>query len=89
MELTCKQCGAKFRAAVQTPLTAAVRVACPKCGTLITASQNIPVVSWLLLRGRCASCQAKISARYPIIELITGRSGKTLADRWRETGMAA
>jgi leader peptidase (prepilin peptidase)/N-methyltransferase len=48
------------------------RSACPKCKAPITALQNIPVVSWLVLRGRCASCKAKISARYPVVELTTG-----------------
>jgi leader peptidase (prepilin peptidase) / N-methyltransferase len=48
------------------------RSACPKCKAPITALQNIPVVSWLVLRGRCASCKAKISARYPLVELTTG-----------------
>lgn len=48
------------------------RSACPKCKAPITALQNIPVVSWLVLRGRCASCQAKISIRYPLVELTTG-----------------
>ena len=48
------------------------RSACPKCKAPITALQNIPVVSWLVLRGRCASCKAKISARYPLVELATG-----------------
>jgi leader peptidase (prepilin peptidase)/N-methyltransferase len=48
------------------------RSACPKCKAPITALQNIPVVSWLVLRGRCASCKAKISARYPLVELMTG-----------------
>jgi leader peptidase (prepilin peptidase)/N-methyltransferase len=47
------------------------RSACPKCKAPITALQNIPVVSWLVLRGRCASCKAKISARYPVVELAT------------------
>jgi leader peptidase (prepilin peptidase)/N-methyltransferase len=50
----------------------APRSACPKCKAPITAMQNIPVVSWLVLRGRCASCKAKISARYPVVELATG-----------------
>ena len=44
---------------------------CQACGTLVTAWQNIPVVSWLLLRGRCATCKTTISARYPLIELAT------------------
>ena len=48
------------------------RSACPKCKAPITALQNIPVISWLVLRGRCASCKAKISARYPLVELATG-----------------
>ena len=48
------------------------RSACPACGAPIKASQNIPVVSWLLLRGRCAACNAKISTRYPLVELTTG-----------------
>jgi leader peptidase (prepilin peptidase) / N-methyltransferase len=48
------------------------RSACPNCKAPITALQNIPVVSWLALRGRCASCKTKISARYPLVELTTG-----------------
>jgi leader peptidase (prepilin peptidase) / N-methyltransferase len=48
------------------------RSACPRCGHEITARDNVPVVSWLLLRGRCRSCRAPISARYPIVELIGG-----------------
>jgi leader peptidase (prepilin peptidase)/N-methyltransferase len=48
------------------------RSACPHCGAPITTLQNIPVLSWLWLRGRCAACGAAISARYPLVELITG-----------------
>ena len=48
------------------------RSACPKCKAPITAWQNIPVVSWLVLRGRCASCKTSISFRYPFVELATG-----------------
>ena len=48
------------------------RSACPNCKAPITALQNVPVISWLVLRGRCASCKAKISARYPLVELTTG-----------------
>lgn len=47
------------------------RSACPKCAAPITAAQNIPVISWLLLRGRCAGCGTGISARYPLVELLT------------------
>jgi leader peptidase (prepilin peptidase)/N-methyltransferase len=48
------------------------RSACPACKAPIRAWQNIPLVSWLVLRGRCAACQAKISIRYPLVELTTG-----------------
>lgn len=48
------------------------RSACPHCGHQITALENIPVISWLFLRGKCSQCKAPISARYPAIELLTG-----------------
>ncbi len=47
------------------------RSRCPSCGRLITALQNIPVISYLILKGRCANCKAPISARYPLVELMT------------------
>ena len=48
------------------------RSACPSCGKLIKAWQNVPVLSWLLLRGKCHSCKTRISAEYPLVELLTG-----------------
>jgi len=45
---------------------------CPSCGHRIRVYENIPVVSWLLLRGRCSACRARISVRYPAIELLCG-----------------
>jgi len=48
------------------------RSACPCCGHQITAMENIPVISWLALRGKCRNCKAPISARYPAVELLTG-----------------
>jgi leader peptidase (prepilin peptidase) / N-methyltransferase len=45
------------------------RSACPECGTTIAAYDNVPVLSWLMLRGRCRSCGVRISARYPLTEL--------------------
>src|SRR4029079_5262245 len=48
------------------------RSACPKCQAPITALQNIPVVSWLVLRGQCATCRNPISMRYPLVERATG-----------------
>lgn len=44
---------------------------CPACATPIRPYDNIPVLSWLLLRGRCRSCSAPISARYPLVEALT------------------
>ena len=48
------------------------RSACPSCGHRIGAHENIPVLSWLFLRGRCSSCGTTISARYPAVELLAG-----------------
>lgn len=45
---------------------------CPKCNTAIKPWHNLPIVGWLMLRGRCASCSMPISPRYPVIEAITG-----------------
>lgn len=44
---------------------------CPNCQHKITLLENIPVISWLMLRGKCSSCKTKISARYPVIEAVT------------------
>jgi len=48
------------------------RSACPSCGHRIGAHENIPVVSWLALRGRCSKCKAAISPRYPLVEIAGG-----------------
>jgi leader peptidase (prepilin peptidase)/N-methyltransferase len=48
------------------------RSRCPKCGHQIKATENIPIVSWLLLRGRCSGCGERISIQYPIVELLVG-----------------
>jgi leader peptidase (prepilin peptidase)/N-methyltransferase len=45
---------------------------CPACGHAITALENIPLLSWLFLRGRCSACAAPISPRYPLVEAISG-----------------
>ncbi|MEN7343160.1 MAG: A24 family peptidase [Pseudomonadota bacterium] len=47
------------------------RSACPHCGHQIRWYENIPVISWLFLRGKCSNCQARISIRYPLVELST------------------
>lgn len=64
---------ATLMAASHEPLTLNTpRSACPSCKAPIKAWHNIPVASWLMLRGRCASCDARISVRYPLVELATG-----------------
>ena len=45
---------------------------CPGCGQPIRAFDNVPVLSWLVLRGRCRGCRTRISARYPLVEVLTG-----------------
>jgi leader peptidase (prepilin peptidase)/N-methyltransferase len=63
------------------------RSRCPSCGHAIAAWENIPLASWVVLRGRCSACKARISAQYPIVELLAGvgaaysawRFGPTLA----------
>jgi leader peptidase (prepilin peptidase)/N-methyltransferase len=57
------------------------RSRCPSCGTPITALQNIPLVSWVALGGRCAACKAPISARYPAVEFVAGALAVLMA--WR------
>jgi leader peptidase (prepilin peptidase)/N-methyltransferase len=57
------------------------RSRCPKCNAEIKAHQNIPVISYLLLGGKCANCGAKISPRYPIVELATAILSAAVA--WR------
>ena len=57
------------------------RSTCPKCGHPIRVYENIPVLSYLLLRGRCSACSAKISPRYPVIEFATGILSAAVA--WR------
>jgi leader peptidase (prepilin peptidase) / N-methyltransferase len=57
----------------QAPFNLVVpRSACPSCKAPVTALQNIPIVSYLFLRGRCARCGASIGARYPLVEALTG-----------------
>jgi leader peptidase (prepilin peptidase)/N-methyltransferase len=48
------------------------RSACPRCGHRITAIENIPLLGWLLLRGRCSACSSPIGWRYPAVELLGG-----------------
>jgi leader peptidase (prepilin peptidase)/N-methyltransferase len=58
-----------YRVPAGIPLTRESR--CPSCDAAVRPWQNVPVLSWLVLRGRCASCRAPISVRYPLVELAT------------------
>lgn len=64
------------------------RSRCPHCGHLIAWYENIPVVSYLALRGRCADCKKPISARYPLVELVTGGLFYFCASQWGATPTA-
>jgi len=55
---------------------------CPSCGAPVRWYDNIPVVSWLLLRGRCRACKARIARRYPAVELLSGLLWLTAALAW-------
>jgi len=58
------------------------RSRCPHCAAPIAWHDNVPVLSWLLLRGRCRSCAAPISVRYPLVEAATALLAAGLALRW-------
>jgi leader peptidase (prepilin peptidase)/N-methyltransferase len=62
------------------------RSRCPQCGTELASRDNIPVLSWLLLRGKCRTCGTAISKRYPLVELFTAAMfaacGARFADSW-------
>lgn len=62
---------------------------CPKCGAAILPYQNVPVVSWILLGGRCAACKTPISPRYPAVELLTGVLSVAVAWRFGYSGALA
>ncbi|MES2979436.1 MAG: A24 family peptidase [Pseudomonadota bacterium] len=58
------------------------RSRCPSCGHSITWYENVPVISYLLLRGKCSSCKAAIGLRYPAVEVATGALFAVCAARW-------
>ncbi|MBU1665508.1 MAG: A24 family peptidase, partial [Gammaproteobacteria bacterium] len=61
------------------------RSACPRCGHQITWYENIPILSWLVLRGRCSACGMAITPRYPVVEALTGLLFGYVAWRWGAT----
>jgi leader peptidase (prepilin peptidase)/N-methyltransferase len=65
------------------------RSACPSCHTPIAARDNIPLLSWLLLKGRCRHCHTRISMRYPAVELLTALLATTVAWQFGVTTTAA
>lgn len=72
-ETQCAELRGEEATRTDSPLTLArPRSRCPSCGHWITALENIPVLSYLFLRGRCSSCGQKISLRYPLVEIVTG-----------------
>ena len=67
LELQGKDVPEQTKYTIVTP-----RSACPKCGHQISALENIPIISYLILGGKCKGCKTKISLRYPLIEALTG-----------------
>ncbi len=76
MERTWQQQCAELRGESEKELTAfnlaTPRSVCPHCGHTISILENIPIISYLALRGRCSKCHDRISIRYPIVEVFTG-----------------
>lgn len=64
------------------------RSACPKCGHQISALENIPVLSFIFLRGKCAGCKTPISLRYPLIEAFTSLLAGVIAWKFGVSGFA-
>jgi leader peptidase (prepilin peptidase)/N-methyltransferase len=72
-DLELAAAGAAKLVAAEPPLTLSrPRSRCGSCGAQIRWYQNVPVLSWIALRGKCASCGTRISVRYPLVELLTG-----------------
>lgn len=64
------------------------RSRCPHCGHAIRWYENVPVLSWLALRGKCSQCKAAIGVRYPVVELVSGAFFALCAWRWGLTPQA-
>lgn len=81
-ELNGQETAAPIRYNLVTP-----RSGCPACGHRITALENIPLLSYLALGGKCSSCKARISPRYPLVEALTGLLAGLIAWRFGFSGM--
>ena len=66
----------------------APRSACPSCGHAIRAWENVPIVSWLVLGGKCSACRSKISFKYPLVEALAGLGAAYAAWRFGATATA-
>lgn len=89
LAVACGLCLGSFLNVVAYRLPAGVSLvspgsACPSCGTAIRPYDNVPVISWLALRGHCRDCDAGISATYPLTEAVTGAlfGAVVVATRW-------
>jgi leader peptidase (prepilin peptidase)/N-methyltransferase len=71
---------------VPAGLSLVPRSRCPRCEAPITAWQNVPVLSWIVLRGRCASCGSRISPRYPLVEAGTALAFAGVTWWWLSSG---
>jgi leader peptidase (prepilin peptidase) / N-methyltransferase len=83
LELQGKDVPEQTKYTIVTP-----RSACPNCGHQITAMENIPIISWLMLGGKCKGCKAKISFRYPLVEALTGALLGAVAYKYGYTSTA-
>jgi len=79
----CEQFAGKEAAPVETFNLMLPRSRCPSCGHTITWYENVPVLSYLFLRGKCSACNAPISIRYPLVELICGALFLYCGLRWQ------
>lgn len=85
IEIPCPHCGKTISEDIPVPPSKSmggVRSQCPRCGAVIRAYDNIPVLSYLLLRGRCRNCHERISLRYPFVELASGFFAMACAARF-------
>ncbi|MEW5733849.1 MAG: A24 family peptidase [Thermodesulfobacteriota bacterium] len=76
----CPHCGKEIRdedeeALAPSKSMGSKRSRCPRCGALIRFYDNIPIFSWIILRGKCRDCKAPIPMRYPLVELLSGLFG--------------
>ena len=84
----CEELQGKEAAPAERYNLVAPRSACPHCRHPIAAWQNIPVLSYLLLRGKCGNCRTPIGLRYPLVELFSGLMAAIIAWRFGFSGMA-